>query len=193
MSKKIKELELTTLRTTFQGVKDYVILEPIKVDSATDFEFRKRLREKKAQVQLVKNTFVKKVFSENGITVDAWSGPTLLVWGADNIKTLSNTVDALIKDLKKDPKGPDKFKVKTAVADGEAISMEEAKKRPTRLEAIGEVVGALVGAGSALAGCLTGPASQLASILSTIEEKGGAAGAAPAAEAAPAPEAAPAG
>ena len=188
MSKKIKELELTALRTTFQGVKDYVVLEPIKVDSATDFEFRKRLREKKARVQLVKNTFVKKVFSENGITVDAWSGPTLLVWGADSIKTLSNTVDALIKELKKDPKSPDKFKVKTAVADGEAITFEAAKTRPTRLEAIGEVVSALVGAGSALAGCLTGPASQLASILSTIEEKGGAAG-----EAAPAPEAAPAG
>jgi ribosomal protein L10 len=188
MSKKIKELELTALRTTFQGVKDYVILEPLKVDSATDFEFRKRLREKKARVQLVKNTFVKKVFSENGITVDAWSGPTLLVWGSDSIKTLSNTVDALIKDLKKDPKAPESFKVKTAVADGEAISFEDAKKRPTRLEAIGEIVGALMGAGSAIAGCLTGPASQLAGILSTIEEKGGAAGGA-----APAPEAAAAG
>jgi ribosomal protein L10 len=186
MSKKIKELELTALRTTFQGVKDYVILEPLKVDSATDFEFRKRLREKKARVQLVKNTFVKKVFSENGITVDAWSGPTLLVWGADNIKALSNTVDTLIKELKKDPKAPDNFKVKTAVADGEAISFEDAKKRPTRLEAIGEVIGALMGPGSAIAGCLTGPASQLAGILSTIEEKGGAAGAAPAPEAAPA-------
>ena len=39
MSKKIKEFELNTLRKTFKGVKNYVILEPIKVDSATDFEF----------------------------------------------------------------------------------------------------------------------------------------------------------
>jgi hypothetical protein len=50
---------------------------------------------------------------------------------------------------------------------------------PTRQEAFGEIVSALCGPGSAIAGCLTGPASQLAGILKAIEEKGGAAEAAP--------------
>ena len=67
MSKKIKELELNALRKTFEGVKDFVLLEPIKVDAATDFEFRKKLREKKIRVKLVKNSLVKKVFGENGV------------------------------------------------------------------------------------------------------------------------------
>jgi len=173
MSKKIKELELNTLRKTFHGVKNYVILEPIKVDSATDFEFRKRLREKKAKAQLVKNTLARKVFTENGIEVDGWSGPTLLVWGTESIKELSNAVEGLIKELKKDPKAPDKFKVRTAVADGQPVSMEIAKTMPTRLEAVGSVVSALVGAGGAIAGALTGPASQIAGILKAIEEKVG--------------------
>ncbi|HEX4612887.1 MAG TPA: 50S ribosomal protein L10 [Urbifossiella sp.] len=171
MSKKIKELELNALRKTFSGVKNYVILEPIKVDSATEYEFRKRLREKKAKAQLVKNSFVKKVFTESGIAVADLSGPTLLVWGTNSIKELSTTVEGLIKDLKKDPKAPDKFKVKTAIADGDVITMEEAKTRPTREEAIGGIVGSLLAAGSALAGCLTGPAAQLAGILKAIEEK----------------------
>jgi len=188
MSKKIKELELTALRSTFAGVKNYVILEPIKVDAATEFEFRKRLREKKARAQLVKNTFLKKVFGENGITVDGLAGPTLLCWGTNSIKELSNAVEGIVKDLKKDPKAPDKFKVKTAIADGDVVTMEEAKSRPTREEAIGSVVGGLVGAGSAIAGCLTGPAAELAGILKAIEEKGEKAG-----DAAPAPEAATAG
>src|SRR5206468_10802549 len=65
MSKKIKELELNALRKTFQGVKDYVLLEPLKLDSATEFEFRKKLRERKCKAQLVKNSFAKKVFTEN--------------------------------------------------------------------------------------------------------------------------------
>ena len=130
--KEIKELELNDLRTRFQGVKDYIILEPIKVDSGTEYEFRKKLREKKVSVRLVKNTLAKKVFTENGITVDVWSGPTLLVWGADSIKDLANSVDGVIKELKKDPKAPDKFKEKTAVADGEAVTLEVAKKLPTR-------------------------------------------------------------
>ncbi len=173
MSKKIKELELAALRKTFAGVKNYVILEPIKVDSATEFEFRKRLREKKAKAQLVKNTFVKKVFTENGVSVGDLSGPTLLCWGTDSIKELSNTVEGLIRDLKKDPKAPDKFKVKTAVADGQPVTMDLAKAMPTRLEAIGDVLNAVLSAGSSIAGCLTGPAAQLAGILKAIEEKGG--------------------
>jgi large subunit ribosomal protein L10 len=172
MSKKIKELELNALRTTFQGVKDYVILEPLKVDSATEFEFRKRLREKKARVQLVKNSFAKKVFTENGIQVDVWAGPTLLVWGGESIKDLSNAIDGLLRDLEKDPKAPDKFKVNTAVADGQPVTFEQAKTLPTRLEAIGAVLAAVLGPGGAIAGCLTGPANQLAGVLQAIEEKG---------------------
>jgi ribosomal protein L10 len=178
MSKKIKDLELNSLRKTFQGVKDYVVLEPLKVDSATEYEFRKKLREKKCSAKLVKNSFAKKVFTENGIAVDVWAGPTLLIWGAGSVKELGTTVDALLKELKKDPKAPDKFKVKTAVADGEAVTLEEAKKRPTRAEAIGAVVAALLGPGSQLAGCLVGPANQLAGCLKAIEEKGGGAPAA---------------
>lgn len=169
--KELKELELNDLRARFKGVKDYVILEPVKVDSATEFEFRKKLREKKIAVRCVKNTLAKKVFSENGISVDVWSGPTYLVWGGESIKDLANAVDGAIKDLKKDPKAPDKFKEKTAVADGEAVTLAKAKELPTRKDAIAGVLGAILGPGSALAGCLSGPASQLASLVKAIEEK----------------------
>lgn len=185
MSKKIKEFELNNLRETFKGVKDMVLMEPVKLDSGTDFELRKKLREKKIRVKLVKNTLVKKVFTENGLQVETGSGPTLLFWGADSIKDLANAVDGLIKELKKDPKAPDKFKEKTAVADGQPVPLSVAKTLPTRKEAIGSIVAALCGAGSAIAGCLTGPASQLASILVAIEEKGKGG----AAEGAPAPAA----
>jgi ribosomal protein L10 len=177
MSKKIKDLELNSLRQTFKGVKDYVVLEPLKVDSATEFEFRKKLREKKCKAQLVKNSFAKKVFTENGIAVDVWSGPTLLIWGAGSVKELATTVDALLKELKKDPKAPDRFKEKTAVADGQPVPLSVARTLPTRQEAIGAVVAALLGPGSALAGCLVGPAGQLAGCLKAIEEKGGKEGA----------------
>lgn len=180
--KELKELELNDLRARFKGVKDYVILEPIKVDAGTEHEFRKKLREKKCSARLVKNTLARKVFGENGITVDVWSGPTLLVWGAESIKDLANSVDSVIKELKKDPKAPDKFKEKTAVADGEAVTLAKAKEMPTRKDAIAGVLGAVLGPGSALAGCLSGPASQLASLVKAIEEKAEK-GAAPAASA----------
>ena len=121
---------------------------------------------------MVKNSLVKKVFDENGIAVDAGAGPTLLIWGAESVKELAGAVNAILRDLKKDPKAPLRLKEKTAIAEGQPLPLAEAEKLPTRKEAIGAVIAALLGPGSAIAGCLTGPASQLAGILQAIEEKG---------------------
>jgi large subunit ribosomal protein L10 len=187
MSKKIKELELNDLRKTFKGVRDFVLLEPLKLDSAADYALRKGLREKKIRVKMVKNSFVKKVFDENGVKVDPGSGPTLLCWGADSPKALGTAVDAMLKQLRPDPKVPAKIKEKTGVADGEVMPLDKLKEIPTKQEAIGSIVAALLGPGAAIAGALAGPGGQLASILKAIEEKAGAG--APAADAAPAPAA----
>ena len=166
MSKKIKDLELQALRSTLGGVRDFVALEPMKVDSATDYEFRKKLRAKDIKVKMVKNSFAKKVFADGGIQTDStWSGSTLLCWGGDSVKTLATSVDQAVKEAKKDPKSPEKFKVKTAVADGQVVTFEVAKTLPTRKEAIGDLLSAILGPGAALAGCLVGPANQLAGSL----------------------------
>lgn len=182
MSKKIKEMELTALRQTFQGVRDYVILEPLKLDSGAEYEFRKKLRGQKIRVRLVKNTFAKKVLGENGVNLDnVWAGPTMLCWGGDSVKALATAVDTAVKETKKDPKAPDKIKVKGAVAEGQAVSFDVAKTLPTRQEAIGDVIAALTGPGASIAAALTGPATQIAGILKAIEEKGDKGAEAPAA------------
>lgn len=180
MSKAVKQLELDDLRKTFKDVRDYVLLEPVKVDSATEYTFRKTLRGKNVRVKLVKNSYAKKVFAEMGLQAPALAGPTLVCWGGDSPKGLANAVDGAIKDSKKDPKAADKYKEKTGLVDGNPMPLGAMKNVPTRLEAIGEIVNAVCAPGSAIAGALTGPASQLASILKAIEEK------APAGEAAPA-------
>lgn len=173
MSKKIKEFELNDLRKTFQGVRDFVLLEPLKLDATADYALRKGLRDKKIRVKLVKNTFVKKVFDENGIKVETGSGPTLLCWGADSAKALGTAVADMLKQLRPDPKQPEKVKEKTGVADGEKMPLAELMKVPTKQEAIGAVVAAILGPGAALAGALGGPGTQLAGILKAIEEKQG--------------------
>ena len=171
MSKKIKELELNDLRKTFKGVRDFVLLEPLKLDSAADYALRKGLREKKIRVKMVKNSFVRKLFDESGVKVDPGSGPTLLCWGADSVKELSTAVDAMLKQLRPDPKLPAKIKEKTAIADGTPVTLEIGKTIPTKREAIGAVVAAILGPGSSLAAALTGPATQLAGIVKAIEDK----------------------
>lgn len=188
MSKKVKALEIDALRQAVAGVKDYVVVEPAGPDAATDFNFRKNLRAKKINAKVVKNSYAKKVFAEMGLAVEGvWAGPTLLCWGGANIKELSTTVDEQVKASKKDPKAPEKYKVKTAVADGQTVTIDVAKTLPTREEAVGEILAAILGPGAALANCLTAPGADLAGILKAIEEKAPAGDAAPpAAEAAPA-------
>jgi large subunit ribosomal protein L10 len=173
MSKQIKEMELNALRTTFKGVKNYVLVEPLKVDAAADYEFRKTLRGKKIAVKMVKNSLMGKVLAENGVKAEKLSGTNLLCWGAESCKGLATAVEGAVKDSKKDPKAPDKFKIrKDAIAEGETIAFDVMKTLPTREEAIGDVLGALLGAGAELVSAIAGPGAQLASILKTIEEKG---------------------
>jgi large subunit ribosomal protein L10 len=184
MSKLVKQMEYTALERTFSGVRDLILLSPSKIASGVDYSFRKQLREKKVRVQMVKNSLAQRVFAANGVKLDdkVWTGTTLVAWGADSIKDLSKAVDGLIKDIeKKDPKQKDKLKVKTAVADGQPVPMATALTMPTRLEAIGEVIAAMLGAASEIAGGLTGPAAQVASQISTLADRKEEAPAAPAA------------
>src|SRR6478672_7298135 len=174
MSKLVKQMEYTALETTFAGVRDLVLLSPSKIDSGTEYNFRKQLREKKVRVQMVKNSLAQRVFEANGVKLDAkiWTGTTLVAWGADSIKDLSKAVDGLIKEIeKKDPKTKDKFRVKQAVADGQPVPMAQALTMPTRLEAIGEIVAMIMGPASWIAGALIGPGGQVASQIATIAEK----------------------
>jgi len=171
MSKAVKQLELDDLRKQFKDVKDYVLLEPIKLDSATEYNFRKALRTKKVRVKLVKNSYAKKVFAEMGVQAPALSGPTLVCWGGDSPKGLATAVKGAVTDSKKDPKAPDKLKVRTGIVENAQMPLDVMVTVPTRLEAVGEIIAAVTGPGSAIAGALTGPASQLASILKAIEEK----------------------
>lgn len=174
MSKLVKQMELDALSKTFHGVRDMVLLTADKIGSQLDFTFRKTLRDKKVRLQMVKNSLARKVFESNGVKVDAkiWSGTTLVAWGGDSIKDLSKAVDALIKDVvKKNPKDDKKYQIKTAVADGQPIPMSVAMTMPTRLEAIGEIIGMILGPASEIASALTGAAGQVASQIGTIADK----------------------
>jgi ribosomal protein L10 len=172
MSKQVKQFELASLRKRFEGVRDLVILSATKVDSIQTSTMRSTLRKKSIRLHMTKNSFARKILGENGITVgaDAWKGTTYVAFGTENIKDLSNAVDGVITDLEKDVKNKNKIKVKTAVADGIEVTFEAAKKMPTRQEAIGEIIGAILYPYMAIASQLVGPISQVASQIAQIGE-----------------------
>jgi large subunit ribosomal protein L10 len=170
MSKQVKQMQMDVLTRTFKDVKDMVFLSASGIDATTDNKVRLGLRKKNIFLMMVKNSLMRRVFGDLGVKPgdDAYAGPTIVAWGAESIKDLSKEVEAV---LLKDAKLKDKVKVKTAVAEGQAVTFERALKMPTRKEAIGEIVAAILAPASSIAGCLTGPAAQVASQIQTISEK----------------------
>jgi large subunit ribosomal protein L10 len=192
MSKAIKQMQMDDIRRKFDGVRDMVVLSIKGLDCQGDYALRATLRKKNVKMMVLKNSLARRVFGEIGINIPAdskfWEGPSTYVWGASgtSIAEVSRAIDGEVKNPKTAAKYKDTVKVKGAVAEGETLTFEEAKKRPTREEAIAAILGAILSPGSSIAGCLTGPAAQVASQIKTISEKGPAEGAAAPAEAAPA-------
>jgi large subunit ribosomal protein L10 len=188
MSKFIKQMEMTSLKDTFKGVRDLVVLSIKGLDGTATTNFRAALRKKKIHLHVVKNSLARKVFEEMGLQIKAespyWAGPTAFAYGGDSVAGLSKAVDAELKDAKKRPVYEKAITIKGAVADGEAISFEDAKKRPTREEALARVAGMALSPASRLVAQILGPGAALSSQLKEIKDKAPA----PAAEAPPAPQ-----
>src|SRR4051812_38347385 len=111
MSKHVKQLQMDVLTQAFRGVKDFVFVTAQGIDAQTDNRVRLGLRKKNISLMMVKNSLLRRVFSDLGLTPgdDAWAGPTLVAWGAESVKDLSREVEAA---LLKDAKLKDKVKVK---------------------------------------------------------------------------------
>jgi large subunit ribosomal protein L10 len=185
MSKVIKQMQMEHIRKSFDGVRDLVVVSIKGLTCLADHTLRANLRKKDIRIQVMKNSLARRVFNEAGLSIPNdspyWSGPTAFVWGANSIAELSKTLDAELKAPKTAAQYKDKVVIKGAVADGEPIAFDLAMKRPTRQEAIGSILQAILGPGGAIAGCLTGPAAQVASQIQKISEKEAPAEAAPAA------------
>lgn len=173
MAKKIKQMEMDALRSTFKGVRDLVLLTASGINSQVDNQMRLSLRKKKIRLQMVKNSLARRVFDEMGLKVTRWEGPTVVAWGGDSLSELSKELEALRKKN-------EKFKPKGAVSEGQEIEFAQALKMPTRAEAIGKVVMLAMSPARRLLGQITSPASKIASQLKTLSEKSEAAPPAPA-------------
>lgn len=169
MSKQIKQMQMDVLTKDFEGVNTMVFLTAKGIDALTNNAMRLGLRKKNIRLQVVKNSLMRRVFGQRGVTVseEIWSGPTMIAWGGDSVKGLSKEIETHLKD----PKLKDKLAVKSVLADGATTTFAAALTMPTRLEAIGEIIAALTGPGGQIASCITSPGGQVASQIKTIAEK----------------------
>jgi ribosomal protein L10 len=175
MSKVIKEMEMCSLRDTFQDVRDLVVLSIKGLNCHADHALRSTLRKKDIRLKVVKNSLTRRVFGDLGMKIDAespyWAGPTAIAWGAGSLAELTRAIETELTQPKTAPMYKDKVTRKGAVADGQPVAWELALKMPTRTEAIARVVGLALAPASRVVGQILGPASRVASQINTIVDK----------------------
>jgi large subunit ribosomal protein L10 len=172
MSKPVKNMIRQELAQRFAELNSVAICGFTGLNADQTYAMRGRLEEKDIEFMVVKNSMARQAFKEVGLDMagDLLNGPCAVAWGADSIVSV-------VRELLDFHKQAPALTVKAALMEGEVYAGEQdvdrLSKFPTRDEAIAEVVGCALSAGSNIAGCLVGPSGQIASILKTIEENQG--------------------
>src|SRR5436305_1166974 len=131
MSKQVKQMQMNVLANTFRDVKDMVFMTAQGIDAITENKIRLHLRKKNILPMMVKNSLLRRVFTDFGIKPadEAWAGTTVVAWGGDSIKDLSKELDTAFF---KDAKLKEKVRPKTALAEGQPVTFAQALAMPTR-------------------------------------------------------------
>jgi large subunit ribosomal protein L10 len=184
MSKQVKNLITQELTTRLKDVDGVAVINPRGINAIKNNLIRRRLHEKGLRMMVVKNTLARRATQESALKGfdKLLSGPSAVIYGKQSVPTIAR---AILDEKKAD----ETIELRGVFFDGEVYvgdaGVQRVSKMPTREEAIGLVVGAILGPGSNLAGALKGPGGTLGAILKTVEnnakEKEGGAAAAPAA------------
>lgn len=168
MSKRVKEMLIDEIREQVGSATDLLILDSSRMDAVSDNKFRAALREKDIRLLTVRNTFARKALGEAGMTGldDALQGPSVLVWGGEDIVSLSKEMAKWARDI-------DELEIKGGSTEGTPLSAEQVdvlSKSPGREELIGRVVMLALSPGAQLAAALLGPGGKVVGQLKAMAE-----------------------
>lgn len=169
MSKHVKELIIDDLQDRIGDCSELLVINSSRLDALSDNRFRLALREKNINILTVKNSLVKKALSSAGITAldPILEGPSSLVWGGEDIVSLSKEITKWTKELRG-------IEIKGGTLEGATLTaddVDDLSKSPSREELIGRVVMLALSPGSQLVSALLGPGGTVSGQVKAIAEK----------------------
>ena len=182
MSKRVKALLERDLEQRLGGVEALAVINPRGIDAIKTNKLRRTLADRGIKMTVVKNTLARRAGGRIGIEgfEALLDGPSAVVYGVlkeGAEPTAISNVCRLLIEQKKDKSLADILELRGVFFDGEVYhgeaGVERVSKFPTREEAIGQVLGAVLGAGGTLLAAIQGPGAALGGILKAIEEKQG--------------------
>ena len=131
--------------------------------SESTVTLRKKLREKKINLLVVKNSLARRATEGTALApaFEGVEGSAAVVWGGEDIVSLAKEITKLLDDKSLGP-----FSAKGGVMDGSRLSAEQVKqvsKWPSRLEQLSILSGQILSPGATLSAQLLSPGAKLAS------------------------------
>lgn len=169
MSKVVKRLMIDTIRKQLGGARDLLVLNTSKLGSVRDGALRSSLRKKGVHLLQVKNSLIRVALKENGVTgVDSLLvGPTVIVWGGEDVVSLSREITKLAASEKD-------VEIRGGTVDGQALTaagVTDLSKSMGRPELLSKIAGLILAPGARLAGALLGPGGVVCGQVKSIAEK----------------------
>jgi len=170
MSKKIKGLIERELEGKFKDIEGCAVVSSRGLNGNKNNKLRQTLHGKGMKMLVVKNSLARRAAAGSKIKgfEALLDGPSAVIYG--NVET--SAIARLLVDAKKDN---ETLELRGVFFDGEAYAGEAGTKKvstfPTRDEAIGQVVGALLGPIQTIAAQLN-QGGTLAALVSAIEAEG---------------------
>ena len=172
MSKTIKNLIERELEGKLKDVEGCAVVDSRGLDGNANNKLRRKLSESGMKMLVVKNSLARRATQNSKLKGfdSLLDGPSAVIYGGTNIEV--SAIARLLVDAKKDN---EKLAVRGVFFDGEAFVGEKGTKLvatfPTRTEAIGQVVGALLGPIQTIAAQLN-QGGTIAAIIESIEKTG---------------------
>jgi len=168
MSKQLKDLIASEVRTRLSGVNDALLVNVIGLNSSNTFNLRKELRSKNISLLVVKNSLARRATEGTPLSraFDESEGSLAVVWGAEDFVSLAKELVALHRKPEFE-----RFTARGGVMEGEKLSPEkvtEISKWPNRAGQISIVMGQALSPGAKLLSQITGPGGKL---LSQVKKK----------------------
>jgi len=168
MSKALKELITSDLRSRYAGFDEACVVDVTRLDVVSVVAFRRDLRARDMRVEVVKNSLARRAFEDTALAPLARSleGPCALVTGSDSIVDVAKVLVDARKQF-------NLLELKTAIVEGDAevLTVEALSKMKSRHELIAEISGLIASPCRSIAGCLQAPAGKIAGCLKAMAEK----------------------
>jgi large subunit ribosomal protein L10 len=163
MSKYLKSLVVEDIQRRLSGIQDALVVNVIGMDSGKTYLLRKRLRERKINLLVVKNSLAKRATEGTalGPAFDGLEGSSAVCWGAEDFVSLAKEIALINKSGEFE-----EFQTRGGVLDGAKLSADKVKevsKWPNREEQLSILLGQILAPGARLLAQLAAPGGALAS------------------------------